>query len=128
MFGGGVDAIHRQVAEAIAAGTPGHAQAEVDGLRVSYRRRAGPFGLFGGMTHAPFPGPRPRTAAQLMPKLLLAVARGEGAASPQTFKAAILRHRIADLRRFPAHRAEEHAEADALEGYFIDGPGRAALR
>ena len=121
---------HEDVKNSIDAGIEGFAQAVLDveprdnlpGTLVSFEK-----GFPSTMTHAPFVGSTVYKIDELLPLMIITIAKKGAAVSPKTFSRKYVEHMISDARRYPAHWASKHKTADDLQAFYIDGPGATAL-
>ena len=117
----GIDTFHAAVRQKIADGEAGWAQSDIGGNIASYSRSTGWYGT--GLNT----GPDNPFLLKQFDELLLDVARGEGIASAEVFSRNYVTRKIADLRLFPDWNPKPHAQAKALEDFYINGAGQQYL-
>ena len=107
---------HDKVRAKIEAGEAGFAQSVVDEVMVSYEAAG-----FRGPVYAYDPvafGTTPRVSA-ILEEMIIDVARGEGVASPRTFRRARVERLVADLQSFPVIYLKQRERAKLLHGFYL---------
>ena len=119
----GIQGYHDQIRARIDAGEPGFAQSMLGEVMVSYEAASfqGPVFAYHPLGFRP-----PLQSSAILEEIILDVARGEGIASPTTFRRTRIKRMIEDRRAYPAAYPKMRPQAELLSAFYLGPNGAGA--
>ena len=119
----GIQDYHDQIRMRIDAGEPGFAQSFVGEVMVSYEAASFRGPIF---AYNPLGFSLPLHSSAILEELILDVARGEGIASPTTFRRMRVERMIEDRQAFPSAYPKMRRQAELLHEFYLKPGAEAA--
>ncbi len=119
----GIQGYHDQIRDRIDAGEPGFAQSILGEIMVSYEAASylGPV-----FAYSPLGSGLPLHSSAILEEIILDVARGEGIASPTTFRRMRIERMIEDRQAYPPTFPKMRRQAEMLGAFYLEPDGEGA--